>query len=214
MTGRWMVTAAAIAAYTGAGAQEAGPAARPVMTTTVGIEGKVVYRWSGPTLRIRALGPRSTMLVRLADVQTDGESTLYDLRFIALKPGLYDVREWLERVDGVELGDEAPAAAFRVDSTLAADDSGELRTAAGLGVPALGGYRNLAIGLGVVWVIPMGVIAWRAAMRRPRAAPVAATDAPLTLADQLRPLVTRALSDDAEASDRANLERVDRKSVV
>lgn len=184
------------------------PSAAPVVTTTVGIEGRILYRWDGPTLRVRAMGPKSVVLLRLADMQQDGAATLYDLRVIGLKPGTFDVREWLERVDGVALGTDMPSAAVEVRSTLPADDSGELRSALGFSVPSLGGYRTALIVFGVLWILPVGAVVVRAMARRRKAPTVVAAPAPVTLADQLRPLVNRALDEGSTSADRAALERL------
>lgn len=201
------VMAGALAGVPAGPASFAQPAVRPGITTTVGIEAQVLYRWDGPTLRVKPAGPKSIVLVRLADVQQDGLSSLYDLRLIALKPGTFDARDWLERADGLPL-QGAPAAPFTVRSTLPLADTGELRSAGEWSLPALGGYRWTLIGLGALWSVPLALVVFRALTRRRRIPPSAQTHAPPTLADQLRPLVARSLAEDATTADRAALERV------
>ena len=65
--------------------------------TTIGIEGTVTFKHAGPTLRERRTDEGSPILMRIADrrPELDGGTT-YELRFIAIKPGVYDLRDLLE----------------------------------------------------------------------------------------------------------------------
>jgi len=178
-----------------------------VATATVGIEGRLVYRYTGKALRAKTFTPKSPLVVRIVSSTTDGGATLYDLRFIGVKPGRFDLREVMQREDGHDLHD-APAAIVEVGSVLSATHTGELIESGGTVLPRLGGYRLVILVLAVAWAVPVLSWARRRIMRRTilREAPVP-EQAP-TLADQLRPLVSAALAGTATTQDLAHIERL------
>ncbi|MCC6320228.1 MAG: hypothetical protein IT438_02190 [Phycisphaerales bacterium] len=172
----------------------------------VGIEGKLIYR-SARELRARPFNNKSPVVIRIASSAADGSAILYDLRYIGVRPGRYDLRDALERADGGSLADE-PEAIIEVVGILPEDHGGELVGSPGLGLPRLGPYRLGLIVLGAIWMFPLAVVIFRRLTRRRKVAATATVIAPLTLADQLRPLVEAAIEGLAGVEDLARLERL------
>jgi hypothetical protein len=69
----------------------------------------------------------------------------------------------------------------------------------------MGGYRLAMIALGIVWLAPLVYVIVRRLFRR-KPAPPPPPAKPVTLADQLRPLVEAAIRRDLSTADRARLE--------
>lgn len=172
--------------------------------STVGIEGRVMYRFAGD-LQAAGRTAKSPVIVRIAGSAVDGEAVLYDVRFIGVKPGVFDLRESLVGADGSALAG-APVTLVRVESILPEDHTGELKTGMGVSLPRIGGYRFGAIALGVAWVgVP---IVWgvRRALRRKPMEVIAESLREPTLADQLRPLAEAAMEGRATVEERSRLE--------
>lgn len=179
---------------------------RAQSSVNVGIEGRLIYRYPGE-LRPRPFSAKSPVVVRVASTTNDGNATLYDLRFIGVKPGKFDLRDAIEKPDGASVGD-GPAAVVEILSILPEDHDGLLIGAKGLGLPRIGGYRLLLIIVGVLWVIPLVWVIVRRLTRKKPLAQLAVTQGPPTLADQLRPLVEAAIAGRATPDELARLERL------
>src|ERR1044071_89037 len=94
---------------------------KPLATTTVGMEGKVLFRYSGAAVRALPVDDRSAVVLRIAEQGAEhggaGGATLYDLRFIAHKTGNYDLRSFLQHFDGSPVTD-GEAMPVHVDAVL------------------------------------------------------------------------------------------------
>ena len=181
--------------------------ARPLTRVEVGMEGRVLYRYSGGILRARAATDKAAVTARIVSAAVDGDAMLYDVRFIPQYAGRPDVRDSLERVDGLPL-DDAPRAIVEVSSALPLDHDGVLSPGSRFDVPSLGGYRLALVGIGVLWIVPLGVAIAKRISQRKRPQVVIAPAPPMTVADQLRPLVESAISGQASIEEKATLERL------
>ncbi len=182
---------------------------KPLSTTTIGLEGKVMYRVEagGPRLIARPVDRFANVNVRIADVTDDGDAKLYDLRFIAQHAGRFDLRDALERVDGGPMA-ELPAAPVAVGALLDPEHDGELIAMQEVIAKPRVGYRATLIALGSVWLlVPIAYGVWRLAHRKRRVV-VAPPPPPPTLADQLAPMVEAARTGRLDAAGRAALERL------
>lgn len=176
-----------------------------ISTTTVGIEGKVIVRHrADQPLRAAPVNDHSKITLRIADHQSEGEFILYDLRYIPQYAGEFDLREYLERLDGKPLTGAEPVPVY-VGALLPAEHRGDLYEIDGVSPPRLGGYRLALIIIGGLWIVPIAYLILRRILHK-KPAPVIADDHPLTLADQLRPLVESALAGTISTADRARLE--------
>lgn len=173
--------------------------------TTVGIEGRVVFRHpAAEPVQAVPVNDKAPVFVRIADSTRDGEYVLYDLRFIAQYAGEFDLRDGLRRPDGAPLTNAEPLP-VTVGSLLPADHQGALFEVGGGRLPRLGGYQIVLFVIGALWLAaPVAVLVKRISRSRPVPPPPAAP--PRTLADQLRPLVESAMSGELSVADRARLE--------
>ena len=179
----------------------------PLTKVAIGMEGRILYRYSGGTLRAKAATDKAPVTARIVSSIADGDATLYDVRFIPQYSGRPDLRDSLERIDGLPLND-APAAIVEVTSALPLDHDGILASATRFGLPSLGGYRLALMGIGVLWIVPVGVAIVKRIRRKKPVEIVLVPVATLTVADQLRPLVESAISGNATIEDKAMLERL------
>ena len=154
------------------------------------------------------------IVLRIADVSHDGDSSIYELRYIGTRTGQHDLRKSLRRIDGQPVAGIDPIL-VTVTSTLTPSHDGELEDRAVAAVAMPWALSNDARGgLSPVWLVPTrAVCIHRAAvdvMHRPEARPVAkiADQPPLTLADQLRPMVDAAMAGRLSTHEQARLERI------
>src|SRR6476660_4250259 len=68
--------------------------------TTIGVEGVRTLRHQGPALEAKPLDGRAPLVLRIAHVTEDGNAKIYDLRYVGVQPGSFDLRDFLRRVDG------------------------------------------------------------------------------------------------------------------
>ncbi len=172
--------------------------------TTVGMKARIDQLvLPGPELEVKPLGnPRLPMVVRIASVFPHGTAHRYDIEYYGLEPGTFDLREYLLRKDGSEVGD-LPPIRVAIKTVLPAGQilPHELGTRSS---PWLGGYRLLLIVAAIIWVI--GLLAILLVGRRKKQ-DVDAGAKPQTVADRLRPLVESGLAGTLSLAQRAELER-------
>ncbi|MEN1704417.1 MAG: hypothetical protein AAGJ54_02730 [Planctomycetota bacterium] len=196
----------------GTGVVVAQPGERVLTETSVGLEGKVIFRYDGPRVVPVPIddeqGPPDVLL-RIADrspASDDGGAWLYDVRFIAEIPGEIDLTEHLIHEDGTPLG-ASESAVVRVLSLLPDDHGGDLIAEEREGVEIRGGYFMVLAVIAAAWVAPIG---WILAKRRDRAAVQTDGDATAALTDEerLRSLARSMVEGRLPAADRARLERL------
>lgn len=157
----------------------------------------------GSELVAKSVSDNDPIVVRVLGVFPHGDGFRYDLQFNGMEPGQYDLTQWLERKDGSELG-ELPPIAVEVRSLLPPGqiEPNELE----LGwIPRLGGYRNVAIGLAVIWVaVLLGLIFGGRKKALTAEAPVPHE----SLADLLRARIDLALQNKLDSRQHAELERM------
>lgn len=173
---------------------------------TVGMEGQLEAALPGPRIEARPVNDKSLVVVRIAGTRPHGTLTWYDLRYIGLVPGTYDLRDYLRRQDGTNLSD-LPPLEVRVVGLLPAQHLGELIEPPRNRISVAAWYRPVMGAAAVLWgVAGLGLALTR---RRRRAAPVAGAPAhPPTLAERLRPLVEQAAEGRLSTDGQALLERL------
>ena len=173
---------------------------------TVGMEGRLEISLPGPTLEARPVDPKAPLLVRVAEARPRGTVVEYDLRYIGLVPGTYDLRTNLVRVDGSSTAD-LPPMPVKVLGLLPRPHSGELEIEAPPPIPIFGSYTRLMMAAAVFWLVLIVPITLAGRRGRKRV-----TEAPLppepTLAGRLRPLVQQAAAGTLTRDGQAQLERM------
>ena len=171
---------------------------------TVGIEERLEVQLPGTLLTAKPPERSDKIIVRIADTRPHGTLIHYDLRYIGLVPGEYDLRPLLSRADGSSTAD-LPALKVQIAPLLPPEHQGQLNLRTPGLIAALGGYKTMMIGIAVLWVVAAIPL-----LRKRRVTTVAASNepAPPTLADRLRPLVERAAAGQLPADGQAELERL------
>ncbi len=167
-----------------------------------GLSGTKSFQASGPALRAKVQREsESPLTVR---VQAGSAPGSYEVRFIGNVPGTYDLRDYLECVDGSAAA--LPPLEIEIVSTLPKDQRSDLFEADSFEPSITGGYR-LALGAVVLaWLaVPLWVIYRKVTAKQPieviDTAPVA-----VPLIDQIRPLVQAATRGELSIADQARLE--------
>lgn len=157
----------------------------------------------GSELEPKPIVDRATPIVlRILRAEPVQDGFRYDLEYIGLEPGTFDLRDYLRRRDGSP-ATGLPEVRVRVASIL---PPGKLRPndLDSRATPRPGGYRLALILGGALWALGLLVILF-VGRRRRKASQEAAR--PKTLADHLRPLVEDAVAGRARPTRLADLER-------
>lgn len=172
---------------------------------TVGIEGRLEVSLPIAGLKARAPERAAPVTVRIAGVKEGEAGTTYDLRFIGLVPGRYDLRPYLLKPDG-EAATKLPPLEVQVDGILPPDQKGRLIAIPQGSIEAVGGYQWVLVGAGVLWLLAAIPIFRR---RRVAARRVAEPgQVRLTLPERLRALVMQAAAGKLDVAGKAELERM------
>ena len=172
----------------------------------VGMEGRLEVTLPGTLLEAKPVNPRSPLLLRIADARPRGSLLEYDLRYIGLVPGHYDLRKYLARKDGSSTT-ELPALTVEVAGVLPENHRGELAPQAIQPLRFAGGYRAALAMVVALWALLLVPLWW--SRRKPKtvaSAPLPA--APPSLAQRLQPMVGRAAEGKLSRDELAQLERM------
>jgi hypothetical protein len=172
--------------------------------STVGVPARIeALVLPAPELEVVPVSSSSAIVLRITAKYPHGTAFRYDLEYTGLDPGEYDLSQWLRPLAGASEGSVAlPPIPVTILSLL---PPGQVlpHPPVPAGSPALGGYRMLLVGAGLLWVA--GLIAILRIGRR-RALAAAESARPRTLAERLRPLVEHALAGRLSRVERARLE--------
>jgi hypothetical protein len=177
----------------------------PLVETTVGMPGRLQEMLlPGTELVVAPAKSDDPLVLRIVATYPHGDAHRYELEFWALEAGEYDLREHLRRADGSTLAaDELPALPVKVGAVLV-DPRAKPHTPGPTTAQRLGGYTNLMIAAGVLWIAGLVWLVWSG--RKRRVASETHDERPRTLAERLRPLVERARDGQLTSVERAQLE--------
>ena len=211
----WLLLAAALAipllGATAAGDPTNQSAAKPKLTTTIGMQGVYFARYSGGELEAKPFQENSPITLSIAEVTPAPSAArqptarIYELHYIGTRTGRFDLRDYLTRVDGKPSADLEPLP-VSVGALLPADFDGNLESLEPQALPTTWPYRTIAAAAATLWGL---AAVWFVSTRLRRRRPVAThSERPPTLADQLRPLVAAAIAGQLTPTDQARLERL------
>ena len=175
----------------------------------IGTEGTFLFRAKGPLLEALPVDRRESVVVRVAEVTKDtvieGDWLLYELRFIGNVPGKFDLRDYLRTVDGSPIDAEAIGILpVTIAGVLSDDHDGSVLSAPTLDSPRILPYWWLLAIAAVLWMIP---IVWWIKNRSSKLSQESESAGDkLTLADQMRPLVTAAIENRITPTEKSQLE--------
>lgn len=171
---------------------------------TVGMRAKIMQLVvEGSELVPAPSTSESVLVVRVLATWPHGDHLRYDLEWVGFEEGTYDLTKFLVRKDGSSMDNLSPVE-VNVLSVLPGDafEPSELERS-----PAtrLDGYTTTQIVTGVFWGVGLLSILFIGRKWKKKALP--APPKP-TLADRLRPMVERVASGNADAAQKAELERL------
>lgn len=173
---------------------------------SVGMEGRIEITAPAPRLETVPMSDTNALFLRIAETWPQGEAFRYDLRYVGMEPGKYDLRDWLQTING-DPAELQEAIEVEVISVLPEDHQGEVEETPLTDPPFLGGYWRRLGGAGLIW-LGMGLALLTVWLRnRPAPAPKKQEASPRSMADRLRPLVMRASEGDLTDTEKAELER-------
>jgi hypothetical protein len=157
-------------------------------------------------LEVKPREDDSPLLLRIAEVVEDGDTSIYEIRYMGFYSGEYDLRDFLIGTDGSQLA-SLPPAMVSVVSVLPAEHSGELTASSRPALPAAWPYRTILIAAGFLWITPLVWYVTRRLTQRRRRVPRTESHS-ATLADRLEPLVVAVLEGHSTPRHQAELERL------
>jgi hypothetical protein len=149
--------------------------------------------------------PRTRVILHIAGTKAVAGGTEYDLRYMVMEPGKYDLRAYLQDGDGRVVAEGPPVMVEGV-SLLPAKNNAILLKVPTTPMPQFGGYTVLATTAVAVWALVLISLLLVGRKRRPRPLPVELPATPLTLAERLRPLVTAAARGELSVHQKSELE--------
>ncbi len=170
------------------------------------MEGVYYLRHHGSAVEALPVDDNSPVVLRIAEAVDDGGATICEIRYIGVKPGRYDLRDYLRRADGEPLAGIEPIP-VSIRSVLPANHNGQLDELPRLPLPRAWPYRLSLAVAGGLWLVPVAWLTVRRIARR-RGRPKALPAGEPTLADQLRPLVEAAVLGRLSTAEQARLERL------
>jgi hypothetical protein len=170
--------------------------------TLVGIEGVYYVRHDGPLLA-RPVDDRSPVVLRVTRSVREGNSNVSELRYIGVRPGRHDLRDYL--IDGAGQPARLSPLLVAVLETLPADHDGSLAVAELPRRSFVWPYREMLIGFLAAWLIATVFVVAKRLLRRTKSTVTALTP-PLTVLDRLQSLVAAAIAGQLAPEEQARLE--------
>jgi hypothetical protein len=172
----------------------------------LGIEGRASLTLPGPDYRPRPLDDRTELILRVEKIVplTNGQHR-YEFYYMGLEPGAYRLMDFLIRPDGTrpeELGEHS----IQVRALLPEEHDGRLNAHFASRFPFIGGYRALLVVLATAWVGGIAAFIY-VSRRKPLSAQPVVVAPPLSLAEQIRPLIDAAVIGKLSVDGQAQLER-------
>lgn len=151
----------------------------------LGVEQAAIITYGGPELIVKPFRTGVAVNVRIAQVTTQAEVRVYDVRYLVNREGEHDLSEYLMADNGAALSG-LPSFKVMGDPKLSKELEARVKETEEIGIEVRGHYRLTLAALFVAWIVwLLLLIFWR---RPKRPAPVA-LPRPLTLAEQLRQLL-------------------------
>ncbi|HIG30529.1 MAG TPA: hypothetical protein EYQ50_23130 [Verrucomicrobiales bacterium] len=178
----------------------------PEPVSSVGMQNEILQIViPGSELKVIPLDDRKTPIVlRIKAVWPHGSEFRYDFVYYGLDPGNYNLKDYLQRIDGSDLTN-VPELPVEISSVLPA---GRIRPNP-LGkeaLPVLGSYKNTMTVISILWVV--GLVALVVFGRFRKAEEIRVSVRGETLADRLKPMVEKAMHGEMSMEEQAALERL------
>jgi len=123
-----------------------------LIPTTVGMEASYRVRFA-TDLKVKAADERSSFRVRVESVRVDGDAKIFELRYMAVRGGTYDLRDYLEPV-GSDV-ESLPSMKVDVQTILGDTPIGDLWPIPQPKIRQPLRYRLLLVLMATVWSVPL-----------------------------------------------------------
>ena len=173
----------------------------------IGLENDIQITLDRADYQPKPMDDRTPLILRLEQIKPapNGRFT-YQFHYISFEPGSYKLADYLIHADGTPASDlgETP---IEIKSILPPDFQGQLNPFSPQPFPALGGYRVVLGGLGVLWLCGLPALIWLGRKKVELAVAEVIIPAP-SYAEQMQPLVEAAAAGNLTATGQATLERL------
>jgi len=197
----WMLNVLSLVLLGSAFAQEVKPQAWP----TVGIEAGVRVELPRGDLQAVGIKERTDLILRIATSKQTKQGFGYELRYIGLLPGDYNLANYLITPEG-DVAETLSVIPVKVLPLLPQGHQGELVSSQLKAFTPPGGYRLFFSGVWLFWAFLLVPLIFAGRMKK--TVQVVTVTPPPTLEEQLQPLVEKALAGGLDVSEKEHLERL------
>jgi hypothetical protein len=171
---------------------------------TVGIEGTKKFKLPGKPLKALPVNEKSLIILRIGKTFPHGTDTRYNVRYIGLLPGQYDLGDYLVQEDGSTVSN-LPPLPVEIAPLLPVDHNGQLIEEPLQNIPFFSRFREIVMAVWILWallLIPI-ILIKRKGMAT---APVVEEIPEPTIAEKLQPLVVKAADGTISSDEQSHLE--------
>jgi hypothetical protein len=122
-----------------------------VWAVPLGVEQAAIVTYGGGPIVVPPYKWGVAVSVRIANATRSGEGTIYDVRYLVNRAGVFDLKDYLATEDGGPLSG-LPSFRFQGDPKLSRDLDARIQETERVGIEIAGGYFAALWGLGVLWV--------------------------------------------------------------
>lgn len=157
----------------------------------------------GSEFEVREITESDPIILRIVSTNPHGADMFrYELEFYGLKPGEYNLADFLVRKDKSETG-MLPAIPVKIESILPAERV-EPNSPTAVAIPRIGGYQMWMTLIFLLWGVGVFLIVF--VRRKSGTAGEESQQPPPSLSDRLQPMVERAIAGELTQSQMAELE--------
>lgn len=127
------------------------PSDPDILAVPLGVEQAAIVTYGGGPIVVPPYKWGVAVSVRIANATRSGEGTVYDVRYLVNRAGVFDLRDYLAAEDGGRLSG-LPSFKFQGDPKLSRDLDARIQETERVGIDIGGGYFATLWGLGALWV--------------------------------------------------------------
>ena len=173
----------------------------PSVGVSARIDGLVL---PGTELEVKPIDKDDEIVLRIVKSFVHGSAFRYDMVYYGLEPGEFNLKHYFQRIDGSETTD-LPDIQVQI-LTLLEEGQVQPHSLTSHHAPFVGGYQLLLWLVAFAWIVGFVLlICWG---RKKKQLGHAGENQPVSLAEQLRPLVESAVDGRLEQNERAKLEHL------
>ena len=122
-----------------------------VLAVPLGVEQAAIVTYGGGPIVVPPYKWGVAVSVRIANATRSAEGTVYDVRYLVNRPGVFDLRDYLAEEDGGQLS-TLPSFKFQGEPKLSTELDARIQETERVGINIGGGYFATLWGLSAIWV--------------------------------------------------------------